>query len=404
MTSDQAIKPGLEAIREALYCLGNPHQQLRVVHIAGTNGKGSTLAFIARIARQYGLNVGTFMSPCVVDVHDQIQVNGEPITEQQLDILFQVLQQAGLSGKLTDFELLTVLAFLHFQREQVDIVVLETGMGGLLDSTNVVTPIVSVITSIALEHTQFLGDTLTEIAQHKAGIIKQGKPVVVGRLETEAAQVIEQRAFNKQAPLLLLGKTFDIVRYEQTETYVNDDTTYVVHDLRRQMRGPHQADNMALAVTAFIEVARVLHIPLSAEAIRQGVERATLAGRFEEVLPNVFFDGAHNPASAEKLVATIREQFPNRPVQFVIGMLADKDVQAVLTILQQVSDDFVFVDFDYIRAMKADKMIALCSATHKQIVRDAVQWIRKGHEQEKILVVTGSLYLLASLREALYSE
>ena len=333
-----------------------------------------------------------------------IQVNGEFITEQQLDTLFQVLQQAGLSGKLTDFELLTVLAFLHFQREQVDIVVLETGMGGLLDSTNVVTPIVSVITSIALEHTQFLGDTLTEIAQHKAGIIKQGKPVIVGRLETEAMQVIEQQAFNKQAPLLLLGKTFDIVRHGQTEMYVNNDSAFVVHNLCRNMLGPHQADNMALAVTAFIEVANALHIPLSVEAIRQGVEQATLAGRFEEVLPRVFFDGAHNPASAEKLVATIREQFPNQPVQFVIGMLADKDVQAVLNILQQVSDDFVFVDFDYIRAMKATKMFDLCSATHKQLVHNIVPWIRKVHEQEKVIVVTGSLYLLASLRESLNSE
>lgn len=200
--SDDIIKPGLTAIEEALSYLGNPEQTLRVVHLAGTNGKGSTLTFLEAIAQEHGLRVGKFMSPCIVDVHDQIQIAGQPITEAEMDQVFQQMHEVGLSGKLTDFELLTVAAFLHFVNGQVDIALIEAGMGGLLDSTNVVTPIVSIIPSIALEHTKFLGDTLESIAHHKAGIIKQQRPVIIGDLPGEAKRVVDAVAVRKK-PLYL---------------------------------------------------------------------------------------------------------------------------------------------------------------------------------------------------------
>lgn len=168
------------------------------VHLAGTNGKGSTLTFLEAIAKEHGLCVGKFMSPCIVDVHDQIQVDGQAISQVMMDKVFQQMQRAGLSGKLTDFELLTVAAFLHFSNSNVDIALIEAGMGGLLDSTNVVIPIVSIIPSIALEHTQFLGDTLASIAHHKAGIIKEQRPVIIGELPEEAKRVVEQEAIQKR--------------------------------------------------------------------------------------------------------------------------------------------------------------------------------------------------------------
>lgn len=404
IVSDNVIKPGLEAITKALYFLGNPQENLPIVHLAGTNGKGSTLTFIESMASEHGLKVGKFMSPCIIDIHDQIQVAGLPVSEQQLDVIFQDLQQAQLSGCLTDFELLTVAAFMHFQRQQVDLVLLEAGMGGLLDSTNVIKPIVSVIPSIDLEHTNFLGTTLAEIAAHKAGIIKEGRPVVVGRMTSEALDVIKQQALSQKAPLLLLGNAFDVKQNGLFETYMNSEKAIEIAELCRRMVGPHQARNMALAITAFLEVATALQLHADTEAIRRGIARASLPGRFEEVLPNVYFDGAHNPASALTLVTTIQEQFLNKKIRFIVGMLADKDVQSVLRILEQVSDDFLFVDFDNSRAMRAQEILTISRAKQKSIAIDALEYIQKLTATDGVTVVTGSLYLLAGLRRRLLHD
>ena len=195
--SDNGIKLGLEVMEQALELLGHPQREVAFVHVAGTNGKGSTIAFLESILREHGVTVGKFMSPCILDVHDQIQINGEPISAVEMDELFQEMKSAGLSAKCTDFELLTCAALLFFKKKGVDIALIETGMGGLLDSTNVITPFVSVIPSIALEHTNFLGNTLTDIARHKAGIIKNGVPVVIGNLPVEALAVITETAKEK---------------------------------------------------------------------------------------------------------------------------------------------------------------------------------------------------------------
>lgn len=208
--SEQSIKPGLEAMKSALKLLGNPEQKVPFVHLAGTNGKGSTLTFIEQISLQHGLTVGKFMSPCIVDVHDQIQINGIQISEEEMDTVFKQIKEVGLSGKLTDFELLTCVAFVYFASQKLDFVLLEAGMGGREDSTNVISPIVSIIPSIALEHTKFLGTTIESIAKHKAGIIKPSKPIIIGRLPEEALKVIEEEALAQQAPLNCLGMDFDV--------------------------------------------------------------------------------------------------------------------------------------------------------------------------------------------------
>lgn len=400
--SDHSIKPGLEAIRGALVRLNNPQQQLHVVHIAGTNGKGSTLTFLEQISSLHGLSVGKFMSPCIVDIHDQIQINGQSISEEDLDSVFQQMKNANLSGVLTDFELLTCAAFLHFQQKEVDLVLLEAGMGGREDSTNVVIPIVSIITSIALEHTKFLGPTIESIASHKAGIIKDGKPIVIGKLPEEAYRVIEQEAYGKHAPLIALEDHFSIdCSHVSGDVYTNDENGLQIDNLTRSLPGKHQGDNMALAITAFFEVAQYFRLAVDLEKIREGVKLASLPGRFEEVYPNVYFDGAHNPASAQKLAETIQQQFPNESIRFVIGMLADKDVNSVLQTFETVSDEFYFVDFTNERAMKAQDMLVLSNATKKEVVKDIIPFIQSCAGQSGKTIVTGSLYLLAEIREVL---
>lgn len=399
--SDDVIKPGLAAIEEALSLVGNPEQTLRVVHLAGTNGKGSTLTFLEAIAQEHGLRVGKFMSPCIVDVHDQIQIAGQPITEAEMDRVFQQIREAGLSFKLTDFELLTVAAFLHFVNGQVDIALIEAGMGGLLDSTNVVTPIVSIIPSIALEHTKFLGDTLESIARHKAGIIKQQRPVIMGDLPDEAKRVVDDVATQKNAAIFALNHHFAIEQATDGESYTNDVQQFQIAKLTRSMKGAHQANNMALAITAFLEVASVLGVSTDKTAIRQAVQNASILGRFEEIMPFVILDGAHNPASAEKLVETIQSEYPNEQITFVIGILADKDIQQILRLLEQVSDDFYFVDFDNSRAMTAQQMLKLSHATSKTTLVDYASFIQAQSHRQQRTIVSGSLYLLTEVRNRL---
>lgn len=399
--SDDVIKPGLTAIEEALARVGNPENKLQVVHLAGTNGKGSTLTFLESIAKEHDLRVGKFMSPCIVDVHDQIQVEGQAITEEEMNHVFQQMQAAGLSGKLTDFELLTVAAFLHFVASNVDIALVEAGMGGLLDSTNVVTPIVSIIPSIALEHTNFLGDTIESIAYHKAGIIKPYRPVIVGELPSEAKDIVYQVAQKKHSSVLELNHQFNVEQENDGESYKHNNNGCYITKLIRTMKGAHQGNNMALAITAFFEVATALELQVSKDAVQKAVKNATILGRFEEIMPYIFLDGAHNPASAEKLIETIKQEFPGEQITFVIGILADKAVEEILQLFEQVSDYFYFVDFDNPRAMAAHNMLELSNASHKAVLEDYVQFLKLQSESKSRTIVSGSLYLLTEVRSGL---
>ncbi|QGG52546.1 bifunctional folylpolyglutamate synthase/dihydrofolate synthase [Lysinibacillus pakistanensis] len=401
--SDDIIKPGLAAIEEALVRVGNPENGLQVVHLAGTNGKGSTLTFLESLAKEHGLRVGKFMSPCIVDVHDQIQVEGQAITRAEMDQLFQQMQAAGLSEKLTDFELLTVAAFLHFAASDVDIALIEAGMGGLLDSTNVVTPIVSIIPSIALEHTKFLGTTIERITHHKAGIIKPYKPVIIGDLPQEAKDIIHKEAREKQSAVLELNQQFSVGQEKDGETYEYDKQSFHLSKLTRSMKGAHQANNMALAITAFLEVATALNIKVIKSALEKGVKEATILGRFEEILPHVILDGAHNPASVEKLIETIKSEFPDEQIALVIGILADKDVPQILQLFEQISDHFYFVDFNNPRAMGAQKMLELSGAPYKEVLVDYASFLQHQSERKLKTIVTGSLYLLTEVRNRLKS-
>lgn len=382
--SKPIIEPGLTAIQNVLAALGNPQQTLRVIHVAGTNGKGSTVAYTEALCRAHGLTTATFMSPAIVDVHDQIQINGRNITPSEMDAVFSQLRP--FSAQLTEFELLTVVALVYFAEQGVNIAIIEAGLGGLEDATNVITPTVAVITSIALEHTQFLGNTLASIATHKGGIIKQA-PAVVGRVPKEAEVVLRSLS---SAAYYQIGEAITVT----STTYQFQHTTLT--GLTRALAGVHQADNMALAITAFLQ----LGVPLQEAIVKEVIATTTLPARFEEVLPNVFFDGAHNEASAAQLLKTIQSQYPNDKVTFIVGILADKAIRQVLQLLEQVSDTFYFVSFDNERAANAEHILQLSEAKHKQVVHDVVALLKAKHEG--IVVVTGSLYLLADLRKFIF--
>ncbi|MFD1927283.1 bifunctional folylpolyglutamate synthase/dihydrofolate synthase [Sporosarcina siberiensis] len=387
--SDDAIRLGLDAIQEALVKLNNPERKLKVIHVAGTNGKGSTIAFMEALLQKNGFTTGVFSSPAIRDIHDQIRINGDEITKEELTTSFLEMKNAGLSGMLTDFELLTVAAFVTFERVQPDFVLLETGMGGRLDSTNVVHPLVSVITTIALDHTAFLGNTIEEIAREKAGIIKKGVPVVVGRVSNEALEEIRIIAGKKESQLSIYNKDFHLT-YGVTEKYVGKKTFDIGE---RLMKGKHQGINAAVAMEALLTVG----VELTASNVEIAIANTQLSHRFQEILPNVFLDGAHNPAAALALADTIRLEFPGEKVDFIIGMLKTKDIKGTLDCLIPVASSFTFLTFNHMESASGEELLRNCDFYEKSVTNIVGDTIILGKGKFGRTIVTGSLYLLNTL-------
>ncbi|MEK4486622.1 folylpolyglutamate synthase/dihydrofolate synthase family protein [Psychrobacillus sp. FSL H8-0484] len=387
--SETIIKPGLEAIQKALAKLGNPQKKHRIIHIAGTNGKGSTIAFLSAIAKEHGLAYGSFTSPSIIDVHDQIQVNGVPVTPEQMDLAFQKMFQAGLSGMLTDFELLTVVAFLVLEEETLDVVFIEAGMGGRFDSTNVIDRSVAVIPSISIDHTNFLGNTVEKISWHKAGILKDNSKLVIGALSFEAKKIVLEEAIQKNSIVIEYNKAFSIGGH----TYTYEETQF--HHLYPQMLGEHQLSNMSLAITALLESS----FSLKECHVQAAVKKAYLPGRMEKMSEHVYFDGAHNKASIDALVDTIKEQFPNKRIHFIVGILKDKDYLYMLRKLEEVASSFEFVDFHHERALSASILYKHCSHSAKSVTKDVGEINLEENSRIDITIVTGSLYFISEIKD-----
>ncbi|WKA52436.1 Mur ligase family protein [Planococcus liqunii] len=368
--TDASIKPGLQAITAALAELNNPHQNISFIHIAGTNGKGSTGAFLSAILHKHGLTVGNFFSPGIEDLHDQIQVDGKAVTEEDMDQAMSRL--ADIKTPLTDFELLTAAAFLVFEQKQPDIAIIEAGMGGRFDSTNVINPILSIITSISYEHTAFLGDTLENIAWHKAGIIKKWKPIIIGNLPEAAERVIRDEADALHAELI------------QPQKQINTEL---------KLKGRHQKENAGLALEAAKEM---LLLKFNHNLAETALASAFIPFRFEEVYPNLIMDGAHNEASVNALVDTIKEVYPDKKIQIVMALMKDKSYANILRQLETISDHFTFIDFDNERALPAKILFEESRSKIKTIITNCD--ILPVSKEEVVTIVTGSLYLLSALR------
>ncbi|MBZ5201203.1 bifunctional folylpolyglutamate synthase/dihydrofolate synthase [Planomicrobium chinense] len=373
--TDASIKPGLQAITAALAELNNPHQNISFIHIAGTNGKGSTGAFLSAILRKHGLTVGNFFSPGIEDLHDQIQVDGKAVTEEDMDQAMARL--ANIKTPLTDFELLTAAAFLIFEQQKPDIAIIEAGMGGRFDSTNVINPILSIITSISYEHTAFLGDTLENIAWHKAGIIKKWKPIIIGNLPKAAERVIREEADSLHAELI------------RPQKQINTEL---------KLKGRHQKENAGLALEAAKEI---LLLKFNHNLAETALASAFIPFRFEEIYPNLIMDGAHNEASVSALVDTIKEVYPDKKIHIVMALMKDKAYANILEQLETISDHFTFIDFDNERALPAKILFTESRSKIKTIITNCD--ILPVSNKEEVTIVTGSLYLLSALRNNHFS-
>jgi dihydrofolate synthase/folylpolyglutamate synthase len=371
-TQNRGVKLGLDNVRRLLAKLGNPQNDLRFVHVAGTNGKGSVCAMIDSIYRAAGVRTGLFTSPHLVRFNERIQINGRPIEDADVVRgIRRIRAQIDEERHPTFFEITTALAFDYFRSHGVDLVVLETGLGGRLDATNVVHPLVSVLTSIDMDHQKWLGDTLGEIAAEKAGIIKPGVPVVSGPQFGEVRTVLEQIAGSRSAPL----------------SYAENP----VEGLFIGLAGSHQRLNAAIAVKAIHE-ARIQTDP---QALKDGLANVYWPGRFQRITERIVLDGAHNPAATKCVVETWRECGGPQKATIIFGGLLDKDLQGMIATLSTLAARFLIVPIRSQRSASPTEIAPFVpqplSATRCASAREALELAHRFKEQ---ILVTGSLFLV----------
>ncbi|HEM6303746.1 TPA: bifunctional folylpolyglutamate synthase/dihydrofolate synthase [Streptococcus suis] len=386
----------MEKIEYALELLGDPQFAVPVIHVAGTNGKGSTIAFLRQLFQAHGMRVGSFVSPHMVSVHDRICIDSQPISDHDFQHYLQKVYD--LEQEVADryepfryFEVMVLIMFLYFQDQQPHVALVEVGIGGLLDTTNVVAPALSVITSIGMDHQDLLGSTLGEIAEQKAGIIKENVPVVLGPLSPETTAICCQIALEKQAPVYQFGQEF---------TYKAGQFSNAAQDLSELvlgLAGPHQEENAAVALQTFLLYMASIQKDIQPQLIQQALAQTSWPGRLELVAqePTIYLDGAHNVPAIERLIEFIQEQ--EEPVTILFSALRRKDFQEMLELLEEKlpHTPIVLTSFVYDGALSEENRQGReYVENYQQFIED---WQSAG---QGILIVTGSLYFISEVRRS----
>ena len=398
------IRPGLTRIEALLKLLGNPEKELSMLHIAGTNGKGSTVAFTRGILEQLGLTVATFTSPFIETFGERMAINGHPIPDEklikyveQLKPLVEEMDKDERLAGITEFEIITALAFRYFADEHVDVALIEVGLGGLLDSTNVIQPVATAITTIGMDHMDILGDTLEKIAAQKAGIIKPYTPLVTGKIADEALAVIAETAQTNQAKHYQYSIDYQVEILENERFNYKDDEIHLLN-LEKSLLGLHQIDNAALAVNA-----HKIGLSLSEEAIRVGLRRTFWPARMEEVsqAPLTLLDGAHNVHAMQRLLENLKNEFSGRKITILFSALVTKDITEMIKMMQTVDNSkLILTTFDYPKALKLEDFAYL----EKENVTLAEDWkssyaaLKENLHEDDVLLMTGSLYFMSQIR------
>lgn len=405
-TSWQGSRLGLERTRELMRRLGNPQNDLRFVHVAGTNGKGSVCSMLSSVLRQAGYRTGLYTSPYLYRFNERMQCDGEDVTDGELIALAEQMAPvvAEMDEKPTEFELITAMAFLYFQQKQCDVVVLEVGLGGRLDATNVIAPPeTAVITNIGLEHTEVLGDTLEKIAGEKAGILKAGSPVVLYGQSGEVEAVVRQRCAQ-------LGCALTVTDVQRQQLVSADLTGQTFHyrdraNVRLGLLGTYQYHNAAVALDT-VDMLRGRGWTISEEAIRRGLEQCVWPGRFEVLCrsPLTLVDGAHNPNGMEELAACLGQYLPGKKPVVLLGVMADKNHRRMVELIAPFAGAFVTVTPNNPRALSARDLKAELETVFPGPVT-AADTVTAGLEaavslqgSDGILCACGSLYLVGDVR------
>lgn len=399
------IRPGLERLEKALAILGNPHLALQTVHVGGTNGKGSTVTFLRSVLEAAGYTVGTFTSPFIESFGERISINDIPISPEDLMIsaneIYPIVEQINATdiGPFTEFEIITLLSFAHFKRSNVDMVLYEVGLGGRLDATNVIRPLVAGITNVGHDHQEILGDTLAKIAFEKIGIAKPGVPMY-----TTAEDPVVLETFREKTPIAESLKINVPTNIELSER----GATFDWPDLKRvtiTMKGLHQVKNATLAYSLLKELRN--YFDISNEAILRGMKRAFWKGRFEVVSadPMIILDGAHNIEGVQSLVKTIKESLNGRRCIFMTSILKDKDYEEMFAEIAQVADEIHFTTFDFFRAQSGKSQYDAYNrpgAFYEEDPKKLLNDLKAKLKTDECLIITGSLYFISEIRKLFF--
>ncbi len=399
------IKPGVKRMKWMLDKLGNPEEKIQAVHVVGTNGKGSTVSYLreALVANNY--EIGTFTSPFIVTFNERISINGTPITDDELVELVQIvkpiserLESETDLGPATEFEIITLMMFVYFGTvHPVDFVIIEAGLGALNDSTNVFQPIMTVLTSIGLDHTNILGDTYMDIAREKAGVIKPSVPLVYAIKPKDALHFVREVVEKNYNKGLELDRDFHVLSDDTELTYRYG--SYELENIQLKMIGQHQHENAALAITTLIEMYQRGMIQLNFNTMIDAIEHTTWSGRIEKVQeePLILIDGAHNRESIDALVDTLKQYYSDKKIDVLFAAIDGKPIGKMMNSIEEIANRFYVTTFDFPKALPIDAVYDYLEHHHIEKVQDYPQFIEQ--YDGELLVVTGSLYFISEVRK-----
>ena len=394
-------RPQLERMRCLLKQAGEPQSHYPTVHIVGTNGKGSTTSYLQNILTKSGYQVGTFTSPYITRFNERISINGTEIPDKDLislvakaQVILSDLEEHTNFGRPTEFELVTLLMFLYFNLKQVDIAIIEAGIGGRLDSTNVLSPELVICTSIGFDHTETLGNRLLDIANHKAGVMRENTPILLGRVSAEVEHFFNQKSHDLQAPLAIIDREIQLLPKDNQTIQISYDH-WESPNLKLPMLGQHQENNAGLAVTAAHLLAQTFP-KITDKSTQEGIEETHWPGRSEWIGNNIYLDGAHNPQGIASLKQVLKDNFANRRVHILFAGLRRKPLADLLEELKDY--DITVTSFDFFEALPLDDY-------PKDFKRaaDYRDWLAQAEssDSEDLFVVTGSLYFISEVRNYL---
>ncbi|WP_291653529.1 folylpolyglutamate synthase/dihydrofolate synthase family protein [Clostridium sp.] len=407
---------GLERTERLLELLGDPHKKLKLIHIAGTNGKGSTSSILGKVLIEHGYKVGFFNSPYLEEIEETIRINDDNIPEEDLVYLLDEIKpyvnkvvEEGYKHP-TEFEVLTCIMFLYLCRKKVDFGLIEVGLGGRLDSTNVITPILSIITSISLDHTNILGNTVEEITNEKAGIIKESIPVITCKQKDEAINIIKSKALLMKSKLTiadlndfsLLEIVNDDIPYQRVSINFNNNK----HDVDLSLLGKHQIINLSLAIKALEELQNLNYINVNINKLYKGVKSVKWKGRLEVLrkAPYVVIDGAHNIAGIVFLKSNIEEYFKYKNIYLILGILSDKNVEEMVKIIAPLAAEVYTVTANSIRATSSNELKEVVFKYNNNCVAfddydKAINIALSKANKNDLIVASGSLYMIGEIRK-----
>lgn len=408
---------GLERTYRLLELLGSPQEKLKLIHIAGTNGKGSTTAMITKILRGFGYKVGMYTSPYLEEFEERIQINGDKINKitlvnllEQVKIAIDKIIEEGYEHP-TEFEIITALMFLHFYNEKVDYGVIEVGLGGRLDSTNVLNPKVSVITSISLDHMNILGDNLKDIAKEKAGIIKNGVPVILYPQEKEAEEVILKTAEEKNSKVHFVkrenGKLIDI-NYEELYQKVQIEVGKSTYTINLPLIGEHQIINLGVVLNTIEALFEIENIPIDKNIVEKSLEDVKWIGRLEVLgrKPTILIDGAHNIDAIKSLKRNVEKYFKYNKIYLLLGILADKQVKEMIEEITPMAEKVYALTPHSERAELSEDLKIEIQKCNSNVVamenyEEAFLLALKEANEEDLILISGSLYMIGDMRKSI---